>query len=109
MLLIADTSPYPSTHGATSSQAAAVTRDTGRFSFFTPGNVELVVKVVDGCGTNDRFWVFAGGLTNVRASFTVTDTTTGFAKIYQNPAGRPFAPVQDTGAFGCPTPAQARP
>jgi hypothetical protein len=82
-------------------QAAAVTRDTGRFSFFTPGNVELVVKAVDGCGTNDRFWIFAGGLTNVRASFTVTDTTTGFTKIYQNPAGRPFAPIQDTAAFDC--------
>ncbi|HYH45844.1 MAG TPA: hypothetical protein VEG34_09165, partial [Thermoanaerobaculia bacterium] len=69
-------------------------------------NVELVVKVIDGCGTNDRFWVFAGGLTNVSASFAVTDTTTGFTKSYGNPAGRPFAPIQDTGAFDCLAPAQ---
>ncbi|HYH45846.1 MAG TPA: hypothetical protein VEG34_09175 [Thermoanaerobaculia bacterium] len=83
-------------------QAAAITRDTGRFSFFEAGNVELVVKVIDGCATNDHFWVFAGGLTNVRTSLTVTDTTNDATRTYDNPAGTPFAPLQDTAAFDCP-------
>jgi hypothetical protein len=83
-------------------QAAAITRDTGRFSFFEAGNVELVVKVIDGCAANDRFWVFAGGLTNVRTSLTVTDTTTDATRTYENPASTPFAPLQDTAAFDCP-------
>ncbi len=83
-------------------QAAAITRDTGRFSFFQAGNVELVVKVIDGCGLDDHFWVFAAGLTNVRTTLTVTDTTTGAIRTYEKLAGPPFAPIQDTAAFACP-------
>jgi hypothetical protein len=83
-------------------RAANITRDTGRFSFFQPGNIELVVKVLDACALNGHFWVFAGGLTNVETTVTVTDTTTGATRTYENPAGTPFAPVQDTAAFPCP-------
>ncbi|HYH44927.1 MAG TPA: hypothetical protein VEG34_04530, partial [Thermoanaerobaculia bacterium] len=62
-----------------------------------------IVKVLNGCALNGRYWVFAGGLTNVRAVLTVTDTQTGARKQYTNPQGAPFQPVQDTGAFaGCP-------
>ena len=34
--------------------------------FFQAENVEAVVKVLNGCGINDRYWVFAGGLTDVK-------------------------------------------
>lgn len=77
----------------------ALTRETGYFWFFSPTNVELVVKVLAGCGVNDRFWVFAGGLTDLDVTLTVTDDETGESKVYRNPQGRPFAPLQDTGAF----------
>jgi hypothetical protein len=83
-------------------RAANITRDTGRFTFFQPGNIELVVKVIDGCPLNGHFWVFAGGLTNVHTVLTVTDTTTDATRTYENPAGTPFAPVQDSAAFPCP-------
>ena len=83
-------------------EAAEITRDTGRFSFFERSNVELVVKVLDACALNGRFWVFAGGLTDVRTTLAVTDTVTGTTRTYENPAGTPFAPIQDTGAFPCP-------
>lgn len=80
-----------------------VTSDTGYLWFFAPTNVEAVVKVLDGCGTNHRFWVFAGGLTNVEVELTVTDTRNGKAQHYGNPQGTPFAPIQDTSAFAtCP-------
>ncbi len=83
-------------------QAAELTRDTGRFWFFSPDNVEAVLKVIDGCAANDHFWVFAAGLTNVQTTLTVTDTETGAAQTYQNPANTAFRPVQDTAAFDCP-------
>ncbi len=78
------------------------TSDTGMFWFFSPNNVEAIVKVVNGCSFNQRFWVFAGGLTNVQVTTTVTDTTTGTSRTYTNAQGVPFAPIQDTSAFNCP-------
>ena len=87
-------------------QATAVrlTADTGYFWFFDPNNVELVTKVLNGCGTNDAYWVFAAGLTNLGVHLTVTDLQFGvLMKTYENPIGTPFAPIQDTGAFRtCP-------
>ena len=81
----------------------AVTGDTGYFWFFTSGNVEMVIKVLSGCGLNGNYWVFAGGLTNVETTITVTDTQTGAKKIYTNPQGKAFQPIQDTAAFStCP-------
>jgi hypothetical protein len=80
-------------------QAVALTSDTGYFWFFSANNVEMVVKVVDGRAVNGKFWVFAGGLTNVNVVITVTDTVTGTVKTYVNPQGTAFAPIQDTGAF----------
>jgi len=84
-------------------QAVPLTRDTGYFWFFNDTNLEMVLKVLNGCGLNQRYWVFAGGLTNVRVAITVTDTTTGTHVTYQNPQGTAFQPLQDTGAFAtCP-------
>jgi Fibronectin type III domain len=90
--------------GATGAgRRAPLTNDTGLFWFFDPQNVEMIVKVLNGCALNGRYWVFAGGLTNVRAVLTVTDTQTGARKQYTNPQGAPFQPIQDTGAFAsCP-------
>lgn len=93
------------TNTGQSGQAKAVklTNDTGYFWFFNSDNVEAVVKVLDGCGVNSRYWFFAGGLTNVRTVITVTDSATGAFKIYTNPQNTPFQPIQDTSAFTtCP-------
>ncbi|HVT60917.1 MAG TPA: alkaline phosphatase family protein [Thermoanaerobaculia bacterium] len=79
--------------------AVSLTADTGYFWFFANTNVELVVKVLDGCSLSNTFWVFAGGLTNVQTVITVTDTFTGQVKNYTNPANTPFLPLQDTNAF----------
>jgi hypothetical protein len=80
-------------------QAVALTSDTGYFWFFDESNVELVIKVLDACGLSSNFWVYAGGLTNVEATVTVTDTTTGQTRVYLNPLGTPILPIQDTGHF----------
>jgi hypothetical protein len=79
--------------------AVRMTDTTGYFWFFSPNNVELLVKVLDGTAVNDHFWVFIAGLTDVGTKITVVDSTTGKTKTYTGVAGVAFQPVQDTGAF----------
>ncbi|MEO8503540.1 MAG: fibronectin type III domain-containing protein [Acidobacteriota bacterium] len=79
--------------------AVKLTNDSGYLWFFSSEAVEAVVKVLDACGVNSRFWVFAGGLTNVRVLLIVTDTVADQSKGYVNPIDVAFKPVQDTNAF----------
>lgn len=71
---------------------------TGSFWFFDPSNTELTVKVLDGRGLNNHFWVFYASLTNVAYTLTVTDTATGAVRVYKNPLGH-FGSAGDTEAF----------
>jgi len=98
------TATWKAADGATGTgQGVALTTDTGFFWFFSAANVEVVAKVIDGCGLNQRYWLFAGGLTNVKVDLTLTDTVTGKSKSYSNPLGTKFAPIQDTAALAaCP-------
>jgi hypothetical protein len=79
-----------------------LTDNSGYLWFFTADNVEAIVKVLDACSISHHFWVFAGGLTNVQATITVTDTQTGSVRTYFNPQNTAFQPLQDTSAFACP-------
>jgi hypothetical protein len=83
-------------------QGVALTSDSGYFWFFNADNIEMVVKVLQACSLSQHFWVFAGGLTNVDVVMTVTDTQTGAERVYTNPLGTAFVPLQDTSAFTCP-------
>jgi hypothetical protein len=77
--------------------------DSGLFYFFSPSNLEMLVKVLNACGLNERYWVFFAATTDVELTLTVTDTQTGRVKVYFNPLGRPAPPIQDTDAFPtCP-------
>ena len=80
-------------------EALPLTGDTGAFWFFSASNLEVVIKVVDGRGLNQAFWVFYGALSSVDYTLTVTDTQTGLSRRYSNPAGQ-LASVADTNAFG---------
>jgi hypothetical protein len=83
--------------------AIRLTSDTGYFTFFSATNVEVVLKVLNACALNSRYWVFAGGLTDVNVTLTVRDTKTGTTKTYTNPLGQAFQPIQDTNALAtCP-------
>jgi hypothetical protein len=96
---------YTTAQGQTGAgQAVSLTGDTGYYWFFSPGNVEMVVKALNACALSPgRYWIFAGGLTNVRVMMTVTDTQTGAVKTYVNPQGTPFQVILDTDAFAtCP-------
>jgi subtilisin family serine protease len=78
--------------------AVSLTADTGYFWFFSPNNIELVVKVVDGRVVNGRFWFFSGALSDVEYTITVTDTATGAVKTYFNP-NQNLGSVADAAAF----------
>lgn len=77
--------------------------DSGLFWFFSPSNLEMLIKVLNGCGVNSRYWVFFSAGTNVEFTVNVTDTQTGAVKTYSNPLNTAAPPVQDTSAFAvCP-------
>ncbi|MEM1249579.1 MAG: Calx-beta domain-containing protein [Acidobacteriota bacterium] len=86
-----------------SGRAVPLTTDSGYLWFFSESNVEMVIKVLNGCPLNDHFWVFAGGLTNVQVTVTVDDSLTGASRTYTNPPGVDFAPIQDTSALAACT------
>jgi hypothetical protein len=73
-----------------------------KFTFFDPTNIEMILKILNACGLNNKWWVFAGGLTNVGVSIKVTDTATGVARSYGSTKGHLFETFADTSAFGCP-------
>ncbi|HEX4962657.1 MAG TPA: hypothetical protein VF173_17610 [Thermoanaerobaculia bacterium] len=84
-------------------QVVKLTDETGYMWFFSSTNVEVVVKVLNACTFNQRYWVYSAGLTDVQVNLTVTDTQTGVVKNYTNPQGRAFQPILDSGAFAtCP-------
>lgn len=66
-------------------RAVLLTDDTGVFWFFSPSNLELMVKVLDGGPVNGHFWVFYGALSDVDYTIKVTDTATGAQRTYHNP------------------------
>ena len=73
--------------------------DSGLFYFFSPNNLEMLVKVLDGCALNDRYWVWASATTNVGFTLRFTDTEEGRVKEYTNAVGQLAPPLMDTSAF----------
>jgi hypothetical protein len=74
----------------------------GAFAFFSSSNPEMLVKVLNGCGLGNHYWVFFAAVTDVGFTVTVTDTLTGTTRTYSNADHQAAIPVQDTSAFTCP-------
>ena len=75
--------------------------DSGLFTFFSPDNWEVMVKLLDGCAINGKHWVFAAGTTDVGWTLRVTDRLTGNFETYENQLGQPSRTVADIEAFAC--------
>ncbi len=87
---------------AISTDSIGITKG-GVFAFSDPANPELLVKILDGCSINDRWWVFFAATTNVGFDLTVTDTATMTTQVYTNPDVHAADAVTDTQAFAtCP-------
>ena len=77
--------------------------DSALFWFFAPNAWEVMVKTVNGCGFNNRYWAFSAAATNVFYRLEVLDVRGGANKIYFNYPGPPAPAVTDTAAFAtCP-------
>jgi PKD repeat protein len=78
--------------------------DSGLFYFFSPVNIELLVKQLNACADPfNHYWTFYAATTNVEFALVVTDTQNGQTKGYFNPLNHSAAPVQDIHAFAtCP-------
>ena len=63
-----------------------------------------MVKAIDGCPLNNRYWLFTAATTNVFFRMAVYDIHAGSQKIFFNYPGPPApAVVTDTSAFAtCP-------
>ncbi len=82
---------------------AAASDDSGLFWFFNAANWEMLIKVIDGCSFNSRYWVFAAATTDVAYTVTVTDTETNDTATYNNTLGVSSPAITDTEAFAtCP-------
>jgi hypothetical protein len=95
---------WQTTDGATGrAKAVPFVGDSGLLWFFDPANLEVLVKVLDGCGLNGHYWVFAAATTNVAYRITVTDSASGAVGQWLNPQGEAAAAITDTTAFAtCP-------
>ena len=85
----------PSTGESGRGVAERLSDDTGMFWFFDRRNIELTVKLIDGRGFNDHWWVFWSHMTSLEITLEITDRTTGEIRTYQQPN-------QDITAFADP-------
>ena len=81
--------------------AIKYTGESGLFWFVDSGNIEVLLKMINACSFNQRFWVYAGGTTDVGVNITVTDSQTGAVKTYNNVRGTKFVTITDGSAFTC--------
>ncbi len=89
--------------GTGAGQAVANTPDAGFFYFFDSDNLELLVKMARGCGSQfNAYWFFYAAASNVGLEYQVLDTQACVVKYYSNPLGN-FASDGDINAFAtCP-------
>jgi predicted esterase len=79
------------------------TEESGIFWFFTESNWELLVKVIDACSFNGRFWVISAATTDVGYRMTVQDLVGDQVAIYENDVGVRAPALLDLATLsGCP-------
>ena len=77
--------------------------DSAFFWFYNDRNFEMLVKVLNGCGINNHWWVFFAGTTNQGYRVRVGDAQTLQVKTYIRPLGPVSLTETDTSAFAtCP-------
>ena len=74
--------------------------ESGLLWFFSRGNAEVLIKVLDGCRFNGHRWVFVAPVTDVAFNLYVTDGDGHYWSHY-NRQGEKAATGIDTMAFRC--------
>ncbi|HXT52386.1 MAG TPA: LamG domain-containing protein [Thermoanaerobaculia bacterium] len=97
------TNPAPGSPTDGPAGVAGSSEDSGLFWFFSSTNWEIMVKALNGCGLNNRYWIFSAATTNVYYRMEVFDTVGLEQKIYFNYPGPPAPALTDVNAFAtCP-------
>ena len=69
------------------------------FYFFDENNIEIIIKVLDGCGVNGKYWIFGSVTTDLDYTLTVMDHATGTKLSYGSNSDKPL--MSDISAFSC--------
>ncbi|MFL6262016.1 MAG: LamG domain-containing protein [Thermoanaerobaculia bacterium] len=97
------TNPTPGTPTDGDAHVVVASANSGVFWFFSSDNWEVMVKSINACGLNSRYWVFSAATTNVFYRMEVFDVRAGVNKVYFNYPGPPAPAVTDVNAFAtCP-------
>ena len=80
---------------------------SGLLYFFDRDNVEVLVKVLDGCAINGHRWVFVAPVTTLAFSLEITERSTGRRFAHRNPKSLTAETRADTAAFPCESEARA--
>ena len=73
---------------------------SGLLYFFDRNNVEVLIKVLDGCGVNGHRWVFVAPVTDLAFNLHV-ESPTGERWTHTNRLGQTADTATDTSAFPC--------
>lgn len=94
------TNPNPGTQPDGDAHVASCANPgSGVFYFFEPNVWEALVKVVNGCGVNNRYWVFSAATTDIFYRMEVMDTLAGINRIYFSYPGTAAQSIIDTDAI----------
>ncbi|HEY9423045.1 MAG TPA: LamG domain-containing protein, partial [Thermoanaerobaculia bacterium] len=93
----------PGTRTTGNASVAVSSFESGVLSFFGASNWEVLVKALNGCGLNNRYWIYAASTTDVFYRMEVFDYQEFENKVYFNYPGAPAPALTDSDAFAtCP-------
>lgn len=97
------TTPTPGTPTNGNGSVVVSGPNSGVFWFFSSDNWEVMVKAINACPLNTRYWIYSAALTDVYYRMEVFDNQAKTQKIYFNYPGSPAPAVTDSDAFAtCP-------
>ena len=76
---------------------------SGLLYFFKRNNVEVLIKVLDGCGVNGHRWVYVAPVTDLAFNLYV-ESPTGERWTHRNRLGQTADTAADASAFPCASP-----
>ena len=88
-----------------STREAYLGDSTSLFYFLSEDNPELLLKVMDGCASNGRYWVFGSAASDLEYEVEVADNRDGVVMTYARDRSNPL--IADRSSFSCERPSSA--
>jgi|GEM_PF-3379514 hypothetical protein len=74
---------------------------SGTYWFYSPYNIEVAVKMLDGCWINGRYWAFVSVMSDQPIMLEIRDIETGMRSVYITFGGRPASWGDTEYGFWC--------